>query len=252
MPLGRWHRGRMATPVREVKAALASGRDYIAVAREFGLRPSVVWKIERGHTHRNVDVPGFVPRTTPPRPNSVGALRAQLAEARSSLRLAMAWGAALAAEVERLAAIAGSPLRPCSGGGEWAGEEVVYFIANRVGEVKIGTSTSFGDRLRSIRGEAGGGDVLTLLRGGADVERRWHRAFNGQRVSREYFRLSQDQIPPTDFRVDVFADTRRLFLRRCAWCGAEFRPNVSWRAYCSPGCAKHFTFKQTRAAKRRR
>lgn len=240
----------------DVKRRLVAGEDYLAIARSIGRTPACVWKIARGRSHARVIVEGFVPAApryqtkSSARKARLNAEKAKADALGSSLALAMSWGAALSAELDRLRASVGV-IQPRDGGSEWAGEEVVYFVQNRVGETKIGTTRNLHDRMRSLRGESGGARLIAAVVGGPSVEAEWHQRHATLRTTHEWFRLTADHIPATDISVARFNPARgrrRSFCRVCLGCEKDFVANVEHRVYCSKGCLAHATGQRRKRA----
>lgn len=240
----------------DIKRRLVAGEDYLVIARSIGRTPACVWKIARGRSHARITVEGFVPAAPRYRTKSsvraakLNAERARADALGSSRALAMSWGAALSAELDRLRAVVGV-IKPRDGGAEWAGEEVVYFVQNRVGETKIGTTRNLHDRMRSLRGESGGARLIAAVIGGPSVEAKWHQRHATLRTTHEWFRLTADHVPPTDIAVARFNPAnarRRSFCRACLECGEEFIANVEHCVYCSKRCLDRASGQRRRRA----
>lgn len=71
--------------------------------------------------------------------------------------------------------------------------QVVYFIAQGGGLVKIGTTTNLFQRLKKL--QTGSGPqlrVLVCIDGGPDIEAEYHNRFSADHFRGEWFRLSAD------------------------------------------------------------
>lgn len=157
-------------------------------------------------------------------------------EAESQLRLAMTWGAALASREPAPVAT----FQPKTGGEPWTAQPAVYFVLNEgTGQVKIGRHDGDMDqRLRRMRTDCGGSPlrVLAMVGGEGDaakIERRWHLRFKHKRALGEYFRLSPEDIPETDFDVSTWARAEAdLGGRLCTVCGETFAATRRTQTIC--------------------